>query len=1216
MQSEGAAVPGVAAARGLARFLARFGPENVPVPLQPEGDSPIFADFAAKIGTVPVKGYNPGNNDTRRQTMTLRTRFLTVLLTSIFAASAAWAAELPAPTATRADGLEDAFQSPPPSARPWAYWFWINGNITKEGITADLESMARVGIKAVLIMECSCDIPEGPVKFLSPEWRELFKHTLAEADRLGLQVDMNNDAGWCGSGGPWNTPEHSMQRIVATQIRIEGGRLFEGVLPKPPVVKGFYRDIEVLAMPQPASASPTPKLTATSNYPNYAPALAQDGMSDTRWISNGDKPGMGPTPEKPEYLQFDYDEAWPAAGLYLLSFTDCGPKEIEVQCSEDGKSYRTIKKATLSPRQELWLGFDEVRSKCFRVVFLSAHPHQGKENWNVQVAEIELLGQEELAKREAPKRRLWDSSRAVDLTAKMDAEGRLAWDVPAGNWIVLRIGHTSTGKENHPSPASGQGLECDKLSREALEAHFEGMMGKLIADAGALAGKVLTFTHIDSWEVGSQNWTPKFREEFQRLRGYDPLPLLPAETGRIVDSAEINERFQWDVRQTVNDLLLENYAAHLQRLSQKHALRLSIEAYGGPCINLAYAGRADMPMGEFWVGGGAMQTCKEMASASHVYGKPITGAEAFTSTPDQAKWQHHPYSIKATGDAAFCEGINRFVLCFFTHQPWLDRAPGMTLGGWGFHYDRTETWWEQSKAWHDYLARCQYVLQSGLFAADICYLDVEDSPRHAPYRGQLQPPPPAGYEYDICPAEVLRTRMTVQDGLLVLPDGMSYRLLVLPPTEKMTPETLGKVCDLAKAGAVVVATTRPNRSPSLRNHPDCDQQVQAIARELFGDAESPAKTGLTERKCGAGRILLTRDLSAALAAVETEPDIEFAGVRQDIHLRWIHRHVGDAEFYFISNQRMRDEEIECDFRVSGRLPELWHPETGCIRDLPVFREDAGRTRVPLRLGPAESVFVVFRKPASGRPSTGGRNWTEFKPRQGIAGPWSVTFDPRVGGPADPVKFDKLEDWSKRPEPGIKYFSGTATYRKEFDLAAAALSSPKSQVFLDLGRVEVIATVTLNGQELGTLWKPPFRIDVTDRLKPGRNTLELRVANLWCNRLIGDQQLPEDAEWRPGGGMAGGGQYQLLKSWPQWLQEGKPSPSGRRTFSTARYHGKDDPLLPSGLLGPVTLEVRAREKTSWANMKKQGSAAPLLFHLPVWLSSRKSSRKKHAFLNMD
>lgn len=949
----------------------------------------------------------------------------TLLATGTLLAAPARAAEPPAsPLMASTDELARAFQQPPDSARTGIFWFWINGNITREGITADLEAMARVGIRTVLLFETSGEIPEGPVKFLSDEWRALFRHALAEAARLGLKLRMNNDAGWCGSGGPWNTPEHSMQKLVSTRTSVEGGKPFDAVLPQPPAVKGFYRDIVVLA---------------------------------TKTLAAGDDAN-----------------------------------------------------------------------------------------------------------------RIWPLSQAVDLTSWTDASGRLRWDPPAGTWDVLRIGHTSTGKDNHPSPASGCGPECDKLSKAAVKAHFDGMMTKLITDAGPLAGKTLESTHIDSWEVGTQNWTPAFREEFQRLRGYDPLPFLPGELGYIVADAETNRRFQWDMRVTVSDLILENYAGYFRSLAAQHGLALSIEAYGAhpghcPATNLSYAGRADMPIGEFWVGHNNYRSCKEMASASHVYGKRLTGAEAFTAWPDNARFQFHPGNIKAMGDQCFCAGVNFLYLSFFTHQPWLDRAPGMTMQGWGTHFDRTETWWEQSKAWHEYLARCQHLLQSGLFAADVCYLDVEDAPRDAPYPVNLP-----GYDYDVCPAEVVKTRMSVSNGRITLPDGMSYRLLVLPPTDRMTPETLRKVVDLAKAGATIAATTIPSQSPSLQHHPRCDVEVKALARELFGDVAAAPVTGIRQSRCGAGKVLLGGDVTQALAALGLQPDIQFTNAGKDESFRWIHRRTDTADFYFLSNQLAEEKQVTCTFRVAGAQPELWHPETGRITRLPVYKSTAdGRIELPLKFGPAEAFFVVFPKSRTAVASDGTHsgNWPEFQPAMTVAGPWQVTFDPKWGGPEKPVVFETLADWSRHAADGVRFYSGAAVYQKTFSVEPSVAGLPS--LFLDLGQVEVAAEVKLNGKDLGTLWKKPFRIDVTGHLKPGDNELEVRVVNLWCNRLIGDEQLPEDAEWKDGF-MGWGGQFDLISRWPEWLLDGKPSPGAGFTFTTARYYKKDDALKPSGLMGPVRL----------------------------------------------
>ncbi len=649
--------------------------------------------------------------------------------------------------------LAKGFVSPPDSARPWVYWFPLDGNISREGITADLEAMKRVGIGGVLYMETDQGAPRGPAKFAGPLWRDLFQHICNEAHRLGLQVNMNNDAGWCGSGGPWITPEFSMQCIVWTETEVAGPKHFDEALPQPKATKDFYRDIAAFAYPTPATSYVIPRIKGKS-------ALT------TAWIP-------------------------------LRTTFPALPADAVV------------------PRD-----------------------------------------------------------RIVNLTAMLGKDGQLTWDVPAGNWTLLRMGHTTTGKDNHPAPIDGRGLECDKLSKEAAELHFNNLMGKLIADNEPLVGenRTLVSTHIDSWEVGSQNWTPKFREEFQRLRGYDPLPLLPVISGRVVDGIEVSERFLWDVRQTVNELLCENYAGHFRTLAHRHGIRLSIEAYDQPpCDDMAYGGRADEPMAEFWSWGDngsqwhTAYSCTEMASAAHVYGRPILGAEAFTAN-DKEKWQGHPGLIKAQGDWALCEGINRFVFHRYALQPWTnpDRAPGMSMGPWGLHYERTQTWWEQSRAWHEYLARCQFILQRGLFVADLCFLAPETSPQRfkSPIKSGYDRP---GYNFDCCPPEIVLTRMSVENGRLVLPDGMSYRMLVLPQVETMTPQLLRRIRDLVEAGATVLGAP-PVRSPSLQDYPKCDEEVNTLAGQLWG--ESRAESQSPGHSFGKGRVIWPREF-------QKKPDADY-----------------------------------------------------------------------------------------------------------------------------------------------------------------------------------------------------------------------------------------------------------------------------------------------------------------------------------------------------
>jgi hypothetical protein len=868
----------------------------------------------------------------------------------------------------------------------------------------------------------------------------------------------------------------------------------------------------------------------------------------------------------------------------------------------------------------------------------------------------------------------------VDLHAALDREGKLSWEVPAGRWTLLRLGHTCTGVENAPAPATGRGLECDKLSRAGVEANFGGMVRQLIADSPSLAGKALAATHVDSWENGSQNWTGLMREEFRARRGYDLLPFLPVVTGRVVSGLEVSERFLWDLRRTVSELVVENYAGHLHELAQAHGLRFTIEAYGGPCDDLPYGGQADEPMCEFWMGGGAFETCKGMASAAHIYGKPIVGAEAFTAA-DQERWRDHPGSIKGLGDRAFCDGVNRFVFHRYALQPWTeDRRPGMTMGPWGLHYERTQTWWEQSRPWHEYLARCQYLLRQGLFVADLCYLQAEAPPQGFVGHTRL------GYDWDECCAEAVLTRFAVKNDHLVLPDGMSYRVLVLADGRVMTPPLLRRLKKLVESGATVLGPP-PQRSPSLSSYPKCDEEVQALAAELWGDCDGQR---ITEHRFGRGRVVWGVAPEQLLAKSGLVPDFT-----SDSGLRYIHRRAGETELYFVANPRSQALKTVATFRVAGKVPEFWWPESGRIERAPMFEERNGTTSVLLPLGPSGSVFVVFRAPSrkadpivavrrdgeelwsvaqkpaarfvvqkalygvltdpartrdarervqrlvdggetsfqvarlaagddpafgivktltveyrvgdlsasvsgtdpetvtlvppikTGRPAelrtavnarvrleawepgnyecttASGKTRRVAVPPiaspQEITGSWSLRFPAGWGAP-DQVGLDRLVSWHEHPVPGVKHFSGTATYTRTIAIPGELLGKDR-RLYLDLGKVAVMAEVTLNGRALGLLWKAPYLVDISPVARPGNNALEVKVTNLWINRMIGDEQLPEDSDRNPDG---------TLKSWPRWLLDGQTSPSGRHTFTSWRLWKKDAPLQESGLLGPVTL----------------------------------------------
>jgi hypothetical protein len=1044
-----------------------------------------------------------------------------------------------------ADPLEQNFQHPPANARPWVYWFWNNANVTSNGITADLEAMRRVGIGGVLIMDVVVPFapPRGSAEFMNAEWQNLFQFSVQEAARLGLEINMANGPGWCGSSGPWITPELSMQMLVSTNTLVKGPVNFSAALPVPGTggkqrhegldssVKydDFYRDIAVLAFPD------------TTN-------------------------------------------------------------------------------------------------------------------------------------------RIVSHDSVVNLTAKLDRDGKLNWDVPPGGWIIQRIGHTSTGSSTRPAVAGGNGLECDKLSAAAMDVHFTNMIGRLAATAGPLAGKSFTATHIDSWEVGWQNWTPKMCAEFQKRRGYDPLPWLPCAESfseRIkgtnitryfhdFDSVEMSERFRWDFNQTISELLAENYVGHLAELAHEHGLRLSIEGYdllfGDEGI---YSASADEPMSEFWtskvpwVKGFNEHKAAQMASIAHTTGKNIVGAESFTSD-DHEKWMMHPATIKSFGDFEFTQGINRFVFHRYAHQPYLDRAPGATMGAWGLHYERTQTWWEMSGAWHEYLARCQYLLRQGKFVADLCYLrpEVPNQTYFTP-----NPPPPAGYRYDEISAEALVQRMKVKNGKLVLPDGMSYRVLVLPERTVMTPALAKKIKSLVAAGAIVVGP-KPKTSPSLQAFPQCDEVVAKIGNTVWGECDGKK---ITEQRFGKGKVVCGQPLEKILSDLQTPPDFAGEGT-----LNWIHRRTNGAEIYFLANPSAVSVEVKCHFRADGLSPELWQPETGRMEPVVVYETTGGGIAIPLHFEPGESVFVVFLKcagtidpvasftrdgqsvfaaaspaaieiqkatygvpgdaqrtrdvraklqkmveqgvtgfsvaelaqgddPAYGvvktldveytanghagkisgqdtdiinlasfqtaaervaqiRSDSKGR-WIceasqpghyELKTAGGqtrsveishvpapleITGSWDISFPPKWGAP-EKLTLAQLGSWTDSTNAGVKYFSGTATYTKTFDwIPEAGSEEQKGGTWLDLGEVQVMAQVKLNGRDLGVLWKPPFRVEITSVLRRGGNTLEIRVANLWPNRMIGDAALAE---------------------------------TNRFTWSSWEPFKKDTPLLKSGLLGPVRI----------------------------------------------
>ncbi len=981
---------------------------------------------------------------------------------------------------TPADELKENFKNPPDFARPGVYWYFMDGNLSREGMTADLESMKKAGIGNVLFLEVNVGVPRGPVDFLSDEWQELYKHAVSEAERLGIEITLGSGPGWAGSGGPWVSPEQSMQHLVASSTEVTGPAKFEGLLPKPAPKKPYfgegaftkvlkeqwneyYEDVIVLAFPTPSINSRIEDIDEKALY-YRAPYTSRKGV----------KPYLAATAEYPE-----------------LPGSSISKNDI------------------------------------------------------------------------------------IDITKHLQPDGTLEWEVPPGHHTIMRFGKRNNGAVTRPAPEPGLGFECDKFDTVAFNAHFDEYIGKLISKVGPRKKDISggwTMIHIDSWEMGAQNWTGKFREEFRKRRGYDLLPYLPVYTGLIVGSLEQSERFLWDLRQTSQELILENHAMHFKELGRRNGFKLSIEPYDmNPTSDLDLGAVADVPMCEFWTKGlgfNSSFSCIEATSIAHVFGRPVVAAEAFTSHPKP--WVMYPGNMKNQGDWAFCMGINKFVYHTFAHQALKDELrPGMTMGPYGIHHDRGQTWWPMASAYHRYVTRCQYILRQGRTVADILYLAPEGAPHVfrpplSALEGDDVLPDKRGYNFDGCSPLALMDMATVQNNRIVFPEGGSYRILVLPDFETMTPELLEKIESLVQNGAIIIGNP-PVKSPGLSGFPKCDQKVRSLAEMVWGGMETPEKE--TMRNYGKGKIYWGGQLSKT-DTTELYPHYEVTaellkrmGVERDFvasgSIRYTHRTTNDRDIYFISNRTNSPVQDNCTFRDGTGTPELWDPVTGETRLLSDFTRQDGRTTIPMKLDKSQSFFIVFAKNGEVKDVqlSGEMNFPVIDTMEKIEGSWSVSFDPEWGGP-EHITFEGLEDWTKRPEDGIKHYSGIAIYHKTFDLPEIMAPDNKTDIYLDLGEVKNLARMKLNGKDLGVIWTSPWRVKITDFVKSKGNSLEIEVANLWGNRLIGDASLPYD-------GVQNG-------KWPKWLLKGNLRTSERYTFTTNRYYKKDMPLQSSGLLGPVTL----------------------------------------------
>lgn len=1060
--------------------------------------------------------------------------------------------------ATPTETLESGFTNMPAQTQPWCYYYWISDNISKEGITKDLEAMKRVGIGEALIGNIFLDNqPAGRIKVLSEEWWQLIEHAIHEGGRLGVNIGLFNCPGWSQSGGPWIKPEQTMRRIISSETSVTGPEKFSEklVLPASP-----FQDVAVLAYPAPQHDSENmmqnkPRITCT---PPVADAQNLQGNQPVV-IANGPAAKL-----KPVTVDIEFSAPLTARSLEIFPTDQSFGAECELLAQDNSGNFQTIRKFTCDrsnpaigtgfiPRGPVVISFPAVTSGHYRVVFSKffgrTQQFRLAEINLVSAARVESYIEKQLAKMHATPLPLWDAylwptqaepdsakltvpvGEVKNLSSKLAADGTLTWDVPTGEWIIQRIGMTPTGMSNSPASPEGKGLEVDKMNRELAQKHFDAFIGQLLKRMPASERKAFKQVVGDSYEMGSQNWTDGFEKTFRKQYGYDPLPWLPVLSGRIVGSATQSERFLWDLRRLVADHVATDYVGGMRAAANAHGLGLWLENYGHwgfPGEFLKYGSQSDRIGGEFWVTGdlGSIE-CRAASSCANTYGKQFVSAESFTGGP---AFQSSPISLKARGDWSFCEGINHVVLHVVIQQPDDLHYPGINAP-WGTEFNRHNTWFEDGgKAWIDYERRCCWMLQQGWRAADVAYFIGEDVPKMTGARNPALPP---GRDFDYINAEVIEKNLSVQDGKLVLPHGVSYRVLVLPKLTTMRPEVLAKIRDLVKAGATVLGEP-PTQSPSMENFPKCDAQVQKLAAEIWG-SDKLAVSG--ERKFGKGRIIWGKSLADIFTAMQTPPDIEYRDAAADANFLFTHRILPDGEIYFISNQKDRAEQVNCAFRVADKQPELWNAVTGERRLLPEWSEANGQTIVPLVFAPKQSWFVVLRQP--GKPlASGAKNFPELRPVLTLAEKWDVAFDPKWGGP-EHAEFASLTDWTSSADEGIKFYSGTATYRTTFDLPASALAASKEKLFLDLGKVCDVATMRLNGQNLGTVWVAPWRVDISAAVKAGQNSLEITVVNPWNNRLIADAKLPV---------------AQRLTSLS--LQTVKP----------------DAPLQSAGMLGPVTVQA--------------------------------------------
>ncbi|MFA5326502.1 MAG: glycosyl hydrolase [Prolixibacteraceae bacterium] len=1052
-------------------------------------------------------------------------------------------------TKQTSDGaLESGFITPSDSIQTSVYWYWISDNISKAGVIADLHAMKQAGINRAFIGNIGlADIPYGKVKMLSEEWWDILHLALKTATELNIEIGIFNSPGWSQSGGPWVKADAAMRYLTASELHVKGPQKFRKKLEKP---IELFQDVKVIAYPAPKDDQLV--LNAKNGKITSSPSVA--GLA--KIVDGDNKTGISFPAGSEFVVDFEAKAPFTARSISVRSTEQPMNASAILQVKEHNGEYRTLSEFQINrsnpalnvgfePYAPVVVSFPATTATSFRLIIANANPNNGL----VEVAlaaspGVERYSEKTLAKMHPTPLPYWkeyqweqqpepndpstviDGSKVIDISQHLSADGTLTWDVPEGEWVILRTGMTPTGTTNAPASPEATGYEVDKMSKEHVAMHFDGHMGEILRRIPEADRKCFKVVVQDSYETGGQNFTDDFLSEFKQRYGYDAIPYLPVYKGMVVNSEQASDRFLWDMRRMVADKVAYDYVGGLRDVSHKNGLTTWLECYGHwgfPSEFLMYGGQSDEIGGEFWSEGelGDIEN-RAATSCGHIYGKTKISAES--NTCSGSPFSRYPGTIKQRGDRFFAEGINNTLLHVYITQPYEDKNPGMNAW-FGNEFNRKNTWFSQMDVYTQYLKRTNYMLQQGLNVADVAYFIGEDAPKMT---GITDPALPVGYQFDYMNAEVIEKYMTVKDGLITLPHGTQYRVMVLPKLETMRPELLAKIKQLVNDGAVILGPA-PKRSPSLQNQPEADQQVQQMAKELWGDVDG---VKVKSRKFGKGMIMNGMSMEEAFAQINRVPDCKLP---EDRTIHYGHRTLGNGEIYFVTNQTAETKIVIPEFRVKGMQPELWEATTGNMRKLPAYEQKENTINVPLKLAPYESVFVVFREQV-GKASVSGVevNYPEPALLVDLKGPWTVQFDPQQRGPEQPVLFETLQDWTTSANNLIKYYSGTAFYTCKFNLNQ--ISEGKS-VVIDLGSFTAMAKVTINGTYAGGLWTTPYQLDITKLLKSGVNELKIEIVNTWVNRLIGDSKLPVNQ---------------------------------RQTWCPVNPYTKDSPLQPSGLFGPVKI----------------------------------------------